>query len=124
MFQHTANENYKIQWSTYSDVWMVDYVPGRAPFKISGRSDGDLPVDGTWEYYEGERYTPPKMQVVGGGASSEAWDLHVTKMTSLDLDLAPGVYVFRVRARNRSGYSAWSEASAEHAVGSKVEVEA
>ena len=68
MFQHTANENYKIQWSTYSDVWMVDYVPGRAPFKISGRKDADLPVDGTWEYYQGERHTPPKMEV-GGGAS-------------------------------------------------------
>merc|ERR1719183_3343796 len=53
--------------------------------------------------------------------ASEGWGMRDTKATFLDLVLAPGTYVFRVRAENHSGYSAWSEASAEHLIGSEAE---
>ena len=50
-----------------------------------------------------------------------------TKATFLDLVLAPGTYVFRVRAGNssyqRTGYSSWSEPSAEYVLGSEAETE-
>ena len=70
VYVHTENSSYKVQWSTLSSVWMLDYVPGSAPYKIEGRADKTFPLDASWSVYQNGRlplpktvYTAPKPKV-------------------------------------------------------------
>jgi len=49
-----GSPNFKIQWSTKSDWWMIDNVEGSAPYGIANCSDKTVPVqDVGWASYMG-----------------------------------------------------------------------
>ncbi len=59
-YTNTGNPAYKVQWSSMSSVWMLDYVHGAAPYMIAGRQDMKFPWDAEWSVYQGGRLPVPK----------------------------------------------------------------
>jgi len=61
VYKHDVNPRLKIQWSTQSEVWMLDDITGFAPYKIGGgRSDSTFPYDGAWELYQNGKLPVPQ----------------------------------------------------------------
>jgi len=58
-----GDANYRIQWSTMSDLWMIDYLPGAAPYCAVDRRDETIPMDAAWVKYQGNG-DPPNPSVV------------------------------------------------------------
>mmetsp|Transcript_6545 Transcript_6545/g.14313 ORF Transcript_6545/g.14313 Transcript_6545/m.14313 type:complete len:174 (-) Transcript_6545:25-546(-) len=58
-YTNTRNPEYKVQWSSMSSVWMLDYVHGAAPYMISGRHNMKFPWDAEWSVYQGGRLPVP-----------------------------------------------------------------
>ena len=101
-----GDDNYRIQWSP-DDVWMIDYVPGRAPYCVPDRSDDSVPLDAAWVAYQDYDGTLPAPTVTAGAekytclrfrttrtrdpnsdelqiASFEAYDAHGQKLELVD----------------------------------------
>merc|ERR1712048_1515825 len=59
-----GDNNWKIQWSTQSSVWMIDYVPGDAPYCIRSRDceSVDLPNGAKWSQYMGGAAPNPSVK--------------------------------------------------------------
>jgi len=61
VYRHQNDPNLKIQWSTRSEVWMMDDITGLAPYKIGGaRQDNSFPYDGVWEVYQNGQLPAPR----------------------------------------------------------------
>eukprot|EP00928_Gymnodinium_smaydae_P070164 TRINITY_DN54079_c0_g1_i1.p1 TRINITY_DN54079_c0_g1~~TRINITY_DN54079_c0_g1_i1.p1 ORF type:complete len:849 (+),score=182.47 TRINITY_DN54079_c0_g1_i1:57-2603(+) len=49
----TDDSRWMVQWSLQSRHWMIDYVPGDAPYCIPERDDEHVPLDAAWHSYMG-----------------------------------------------------------------------
>ena len=62
-----GDDNYRIQWSTMSEVWMIDYVPGAAPYCVPDRSDDLVPLEAVWVAYQSNGTLPAPTVTAGAG---------------------------------------------------------
>ena len=66
VWEKEDNPDYKIQWSTRSAVWMIDYVRGNAPYCVWNRFDWHAPpLDGVWSQYQRGLEPLPSVRRVG-----------------------------------------------------------
>ena len=65
VYTHVNDSRYKVKWSTTSDVWMIDYVEGDAPYSCPGHSSESVPLNAQWQCLGGNR-TAPAVRAVDG----------------------------------------------------------
>jgi len=53
VYTHISDPNYKIQWNTMQNMWMIDFVPGAAPYCLRDFPELHLPMDQEWEVFQG-----------------------------------------------------------------------
>jgi len=64
VYVHTENPNHKVQWDTGREWWIVDDIEGDAPYKLAGRHDMKVPLNGDWSTYQNGAKPAPSVRAV------------------------------------------------------------
>ena len=76
IYTHSDRPNWKVQFSSYVDCWIIDDVDGAAPYKAACRMDSTAPIDCQWVIYErnGEHPCPTVRAAADVAAASSEGD--------------------------------------------------